>query len=81
MLQLCAGGPLLHSMQHALTGCMWSVRAMLQAIYGFRGAKSSMLQEVFKKLYGSTGRKYHLSDNYRSRPPITVVADMIRSHQ
>lgn len=54
---------------------------MLQAIYGFRGAKSSMLQNVFDELYRNTAGTYFLSDNYRSKQPITVVADMIRSHR
>jgi hypothetical protein len=40
-----------------------------------------MLQNVFDKLYGSTAGTYFLSDNYRSKQPITVVADMIRSHR
>jgi hypothetical protein len=40
-----------------------------------------MLQNVFDELYRNTAGTYFLSDNYRSKQPITVVADMIRSHR
>jgi superfamily I DNA/RNA helicase len=51
----------------------------VQAIYGFRGAKASMLQDRFNKLFAGTSATYFLSDNYRSYSPIITVADGIRS--
>lgn len=52
-----------------------------QAIYGFRGARSDLLQQRFDQMYQGTSATYHLSDNYRSRPAIIRVADMIRQHE
>lgn len=49
-----------------------------QAIYGFRGAKSGLLQRRFNQLYPGTAATYYLSDNFRSRPAIITVADLIR---
>lgn len=51
-----------------------------QAIYGFRGAKSSMLQEQFNRVYAGSAATFYLSDNYRSRPPIVMLGDSIRKH-
>lgn len=51
---------------------------VLQAIYGFRGAKASMLQDKFDQLFAGTSATYYLSDNYRSYSPIITVADGIR---
>jgi hypothetical protein len=39
-----------------------------------------MLQEQFDKVYAGTAATYYLSDNYRSKPPIVLLADSIRRH-
>ena len=58
--------------------CVFLTTPNVQAIYGFRGANSRLLQRRFNILYPDTSATYHLSDNYRSRPPIIRVADLIR---
>ncbi|KAF6254184.1 P-loop containing nucleoside triphosphate hydrolase protein [Scenedesmus sp. NREL 46B-D3] len=51
-----------------------------QGIYGFRGAKASLLAQHFSKLYGPAAGTRSLSENYRSREPIVDVAEIVRRH-
>ncbi len=39
-----------------------------------------MLQEQFNKVYAGSATTFYLSDNYRSKPPIVLLADSIRRH-
>lgn len=70
---------MLRNSARPLTTCvLLSLLFVLQAIYGFRGANASLLEERFLELYKETTATYCLSDNYRSLSPIVTVGDSIR---
>lgn len=62
---------------------VWEVAGFhcwLQAIYGFRGSESKLLQCAFEQQYPNAGT-YLLPANYRSGSNITEMADVIRSFE